>query len=56
MSNRKIVVDMFRVCGRALYELDEVIYDRAMKNFMDRVITCRASRRGRHIPDIIFHV
>jgi hypothetical protein len=35
-------------------DLDGAIFDRVMVNFMERIITYRASRES-HMPDIVFH-
>lgn len=40
-----------------LYEFDEAMCDRAMVNFMERIIACWASwgSGGGHMPDIVFY-
>jgi hypothetical protein len=48
------VLEFKREICRVLNELNRAMYDRMMINFMERIIACRANRKG-HMPDIVFH-
>lgn len=39
-----------------LGQIDADASDRVVVNFMDRVISCMASSKGGHMPDLVFHV